>query len=534
MRLRTVEEDKSVQLSFNLIAEKLREKYPDTSVALSCGQKFRCAKAYCGAVEKGVIYVLLEDGVSAQAQRTDAPCICHARAADGFRYAVCVPDSADMQEVFNEVLSVFDRFAAWELATMEMIAQKKPLDQILDLSSMVTPNPIHLIDPSMRMIAHSHVDIMHEISYTFRQCVRTGYPPYEVLKRQIEDGEQEKLNKTRGVFHMNPVRSVESSYECRNIFDQDQLLAHIFVINIFTGPTVCGLEIADRLGDMLLTYLKDSAGPKTQPALTNILFQDLLSGTKIDNKLLSGALGVYKWHIEDCYRMVILRSMEANATQSFLAQLLVFPGSLEKIQVIFYQKSYVILFHETPTEDILELVTPLAEQCDIYVGIGKEFRGITQMSDYYKQLEISTVAGLTARPSQYVWSDDDTGLYYLLDQYTDMPLKQICHEGVYRLFEYDRRNGTDFVKILLTYMECSCNRQKAANILYIHRNTMNNYLNKIASMLEFDNLENEKFSYVLFSLHLAYERQRNSPNYVMDYSQPSGNAGNEQGANANS
>ena len=516
MRRQGLEGDRSMKLSFNLIAEKLRKKYPDTSVELSCGKKFRCAKAYCGTVEKEVIYILLEDTIPEKTNGEDVPCICHARVADGFRYAACVPDSADMQEVLNEVISVFDQFASWELATMEAIAQKKPLEKILALSSMVTPNPIHLIDPSMRMVAHSPVDIMHEISATFRHSLRTGYPPYKVLRRQVENGEQEKLNRTRGVFHMSPDRTVDCSYECRNIFDQDQLIAHIFLINVFTGPTACGLEIADRLGDLLAPYLKDITGPKSYSALSNTLFHELLSGAKIDKSTLCGALGVYKWNVEDCYRMVRLHGVGANSVQYFLVQLTDLPGTLDEIQVIFYKRGHILLFHETSLNEILKLVTPLAKKFDVYVSIGKEFRDITQMPYYHRQLEISTTAGLTTSPNQHVLLDDDTGLYYLLSSCSDVPLKQICHEGVYQLFEYDRKNHTNFVKVLLTYMESGCNVQKASGILFVHRNTMNSYLNRISSMIELERLEKERFSYVLLSLHLAYERQRSNPNIFIE------------------
>ena len=43
---------------------------------------------------------------------------------------------------------------------------------------------------------------------------------------------------------------------------------------------------------------------------------------------------------------------------------------------------------------------------------------------------------------------------------------------MYRLYEYDRKNNTNFIKVLLTYMECGCNGQKAAAALFIHRNTL--------------------------------------------------------------
>lgn len=504
-------------LSFQLVAERLAEQYPGTTVEISCGKKFRYAKAYQGELEQKVLYVLLGDPPAPAEALELVPCVCHRRQGSHFRHAICVPDEVEMTAVFNEVLSIFDRFAAWELAVMEDVARKKSLNDILSHASMVTPNPIQLIDPSMRMVAHSSTDILHEISVVYRHILRTGYPPYHVLMRQVATGEQERLNKTRGVFHVQPDGSVSASYECRNIFEKDQLVAHIFHINIYTGPTASGLEIADRLGEILTPYLKDAAVMRSQAALGNALFHDLLEGKELDEAVLRGALCVYQWKPEDPYRIAHLHSVGSEAVQYFLAQLTDLPGILEEIQVIFYGKCYILLFHNTKLQDILEIVTPLAERFQVYVTIGKEFHGIQQLAAYQKQLLTTTAAGLTRKPNRYVLSDEDMGIYDLISSSAGIPLKQICHEGVYRLYEYDRKNNTNFIKVLLTYMECGCNGQKAAAALFIHRNTLNGYLSRISSILQAQKVENGRYGYILLSLYLADARQRGQSGFAMDY-----------------
>ena len=109
------------------------------------------------------------------------------------------------------------------------------------------------------------------------------------------------------------------------------------------------------------------------------------------------------------------------------------------------------------------------------------------------------------------------GIYELISSSAGIPLKQICHEGVYRLYEYDRKNNTNFIKVLLTYMECGCNGQKAAAALFIHRNTLNGYLSRISSILQAQKVENGRYGYILLSLYLADARQRGQSGFAMDY-----------------
>src|SRR5699024_5354408 len=111
-------------LSFQLVAERLAEQYPGTTVEISCGKKFRCAKAYQGELEQKVLYVLLDEPPASAEALELVPCVCHRRQGSHFRHAICVPDEVEMTAVFNEVLSIFDRFAAWELAVMEDVARK--------------------------------------------------------------------------------------------------------------------------------------------------------------------------------------------------------------------------------------------------------------------------------------------------------------------------------------------------------------------------------------------------------------------------
>ena len=58
------------------------------------------------------------------------------------------------------------------------------------------------------------------------------------------------------------------------------------------------------------------------------------------------------------------------------------------------------------------------------------------------------------------------------------------HPGLQKLVEYDKNNGTDYVKTLSTYLRNYKNLSQTADDLFLHRNTILYRLNKIEEILQ--------------------------------------------------
>lgn len=60
------------------------------------------------------------------------------------------------------------------------------------------------------------------------------------------------------------------------------------------------------------------------------------------------------------------------------------------------------------------------------------------------------------------------------------------------LREYDQHYGTDYYTTLSVYLQCACNRSKAAQQLFISRNTMDYRINKIRELLTLNDNDGEE------------------------------------------
>lgn len=59
-----------------------------------------------------------------------------------------------------------------------------------------------------------------------------------------------------------------------------------------------------------------------------------------------------------------------------------------------------------------------------------------------------------------------------------------CNEKLKRLEMYDNANGSFLIDTLLNYYMCGFNVQKTAQMMYVHRNSLQYRLKKIEEILE--------------------------------------------------
>lgn len=62
----------------------------------------------------------------------------------------------------------------------------------------------------------------------------------------------------------------------------------------------------------------------------------------------------------------------------------------------------------------------------------------------------------------------------------------LIHNILQPLLDFDYQNNTELVHTLKIYFSCNYNASQAAKILYLHRNTMLNRLEKIKEILQTD------------------------------------------------
>lgn len=135
------------------------------------------------------------------------------------------------------------------------------------------------------------------------------------------------------------------------------------------------------------------------------------------------------------------------------------------------------------------------------VGIGISVYHIGDIQGSYKTAD--TIYKLAKAGFQNVSDYDELGIYKILSDVKEPSVyPAFVEETLGALFQYDKENQTDYVKILKIYFDNECSSKQTAEILYFHKNTMTGKLNKIKEILGYDILTNENRTKIMISFYI--------------------------------
>ncbi len=120
--------------------------------------------------------------------------------------------------------------------------------------------------------------------------------------------------------------------------------------------------------------------------------------------------------------------------------------------------------------------------CKSFICVGRS-ESIYKLSVNFKRL--LPLMNVALRNEIHVLYYDKMGMYKILSEVSDMSiLKDVYNETLGRLTQYDRENNTDLTEYIKNYIYCDGNVQTVANKFFVHRNTVNNKLNRIKEITD--------------------------------------------------
>lgn len=171
-----------------------------------------------------------------------------------------------------------------------------------------------------------------------------------------------------------------------------------------------------------------------------------------------------------------------------------------RIENYIHGGEFVILTNRRVTDDSEKLI-PLVKQMHDYgisaLGIN-EGQISADLSDYcnandiplfelpekYPLIDLSQIICQRLMSEE---NDKNTGIYEILSHVDDMRvLDAYVNENLGRLLQADEIKKTSLCETLEKYLNNDCNAKKTAEVMFIHRNTLNYRLKRISEILECD------------------------------------------------
>ncbi|MGN0292409.1 MAG: PucR family transcriptional regulator [Lachnospiraceae bacterium] len=470
--------------------------------------------ASCFPAEPDVLYIDLNEcaeGYDA-GQLSDIPLVaCETPHTSVIRNGL-LTSQGSLNSVFTSILKIFEQFQKWDDLVKMKLIEGNDLQEIFNLSSMVTPDTVYLTDVSMKMYVHSTPTLMDDISAIWRYQTCYGYMPIHIMNQLITSGELDKINQYRNAFTLD-TKTFNLPYTCKNIFSANTLKAHIFIVSIYSKPTQTHKEIAEELGILLAPRICSSPffSARAGKVYENF-FQDILHRRVTNTILIQQQIAIFDWHINDTYFVLVVDVTDQPIDR---IQLLInyFDDSTNDCKAFENGNRIICICHMKSPQNkaqFSEKISELLMKMNLKGALSKTFTNFCDMDLYYRQAVTILRFCTGNEPKRYLFLQEEFGLYGIFNAALESHnAYELCHPDIIALYEFDRKNDTEYLKTLYQYLLCDRNAVKAAKNLYIHRNTMSYRLQKLKTMISFDEEDPLSRFYILNSISLLkYQLKR--------------------------
>ena len=181
-------------------------------------------------------------------------------------------------------------------------------------------------------------------------------------------------------------------------------------------------------------------------------------------------------------------------------------------RVFSHDNYYVCLLTGTCAEEYdsrthLGIEEFLAER-NFYAGLSYGFFNIVNLSIGYKQAAEAVKVLLNTLNGIHYYAFADSIVTYLVNTSVncgEFTMESLCHPSVYKIFEYDKKYGSDYMNFLRIYIYSGGSVKRTAEALYMHKNTVYQKIEKLKESFHVD--VNDLYAYVKLYVSLVILEQ---------------------------
>jgi PucR family transcriptional regulator, proline-responsive transcriptional activator len=423
-------------------------------------------------------------------------------------HLITLDSGAELIAVYNAVDSLFRDERRMKLATSKLfqsVIHDFSLQQMCDIGYELLGNPIVIVDNSLKNIAWtSNIEVDDPLWIEFNKT--GGYLSNESLLLLTTQSEfKQDLNQS-SPFIMSKGQ-LKHRRMINHIFVDQKVIGTMIVVESEKPFRETDSPIVGMIAKVLALEMKKNSFILYSKALAEEhFFKDLLDGMH-DKGLVSEKLKTQHLVIKDNLYLLTIDISEFDRTYKTLQY---FRELLDKMifdckSILYNDYIVIIIMHDNDialSEAELERLTAFFKENNLYGGISRCFHDILDIRVHFDQAVTAAALSRRLKNENRLSFYKDVSVYHLLDLAAQkIDLKQLCHESLVKLIEYDRRNNTSYTQNLYQYLIHERNLAHTTLALHVHRNTLVYRINKIIEIIQVD-LED---SDVRFQLLLTYK-----------------------------
>ena len=377
------------------------------------------------------------------------------------RHDMILVKQVEAEELFDTVCNIIDKYTAWDRQLSACLDEENGLQEMIDLSRDVLQNPSYLYDPNGDIMAIAG-DYPASVHWHWKELIDN----HGITEKRMKFF-KDNINISSVFDDVIPTRraSVMDDYEyihCSVLMNR-RIVGH-YVLFGFLRPIAQGME---NLVDVLIGWMNLYVEKK-----------------EYDRSQLEELLRSFRWKMSDPYQILAVREI-VNSEPVLLGRAFRrISQTIPDLVIAQRERHLVILRNLAAGAENSELEQQLNAilKDDFLIGFSTPFSGIESAELFYRQaleeLERCRLSGLRRSLGR------DHLLDYLEKLLGENDLAGAYVEPVLRELKLtDERQGTAYYETFRAFCICGFHKSETAEMLSLHRNSLNYRLDRIAELM---------------------------------------------------
>lgn len=418
---------------------------------------------------------------------------------------ICIQSEADPFHVFNLIQDIYQdssRLLDGSASLLECIIRGKEIREVIETGYEILNNPIMLMDTSYKVLSYKTDTTVND--EVWDDLVTRGYSSYKYVTKFKYERIIEKILKSDDPIILDTGVAEKIRRILGKIEVNDKCMGYLAVLEYKQSFQSQDLKIAKLICEVISSIMKEDKWQKNAVGLMwENLIQDLLEGRVTEDSELNDRLQSCEW-VPDKRMCMVSVDMSRFNDPSFIDYFrLQIHKLIPQCRSIYYNNtvSIIIEFREASIyENYIRSIISFLKENGLHAGCSEAFSDLFDLGRYYNQSRKALFFGELMDPKtrmaeykNYILND------FIYDASADLDIKNFCHEGVLKLYEYDKGNGTEYYRTLYEYLKKDKNVIATSEALFIHRNTVNYRLEKIKELLRISLRETDETLHILMT-----------------------------------
>jgi hypothetical protein len=411
-------------------------------------------------------------------------------------YMIC---NCPAEKLFDEIMTCFMKWSIFEDKTKTVLLDRPALKEFIEMSADFIKLPLTVIDDTMKFVCRSG-NIYYEKLPDYAGSGQTMQVPYTLLDQLTKHKELNQILGHKETF----------------VFVSEVMYSPIIISNFFHGDTYLGRISACDGREKYSLGLVDSVDyirRHAQPILERHIFgsgsaytysehfmRRVLLGEITDFTIINDtmkSMGFQSGEPFVCLYFCLSETGLADDLMKHFVEML--KNRFKWPCVVPFMKDVAAIFPQRKGFENIQKLSAFLKDSDIKAGRSERFADFSKLPYALRQAKDALETGKPTDSSKMMYCYKDYAQLAVVKKLAATEnIEVFYHPAVLFLNKYDQEHGTEYCKTLRLLSEYSVTQKQLADMLFIHRNTLQYRLDRLGELVEI-NLDDpeERFRIVL-------------------------------------